>query len=91
MDQTFNSDLLANTEPHLTLEASHHFIGFDQNKTANYRLYITDNDPVAIAKTYQMDRINLGEFKTLDEKEQDQPEIKKCAELSKFIIGIVGF
>lgn len=77
MDQTFNSDLLANTEPHLTLEASHHFIGFDQNKTVNYRLYITDNDPVAIAKTYQMDRINLGEFKTLDEKEQDQPEIKK--------------
>lgn len=77
MDNTFNSDLLTKTEPHLTLEASHNFIGFDKNKTLNYRLYITDNDPVAIAKTYQMDRINLGEFKSLDEKEKENPEIKK--------------
>lgn len=77
MDNTFNSDLLTTTEPHLTLEASHNFIGFDKNKTLNYRLYVTDNDPVAIAKTYQMDRINLGEFKTLDEKEKENPEIKK--------------
>ncbi|MEI5993105.1 glycoside hydrolase [Candidatus Enterococcus mansonii] len=77
MDNTFNSDLLTQTEPHLTLEASHHFIGFDKNKTLNYRLYVTDNDPVAIAKTYQMDRIDRGEFKTLDEKEKDNPEIKK--------------
>ncbi|MEI5989301.1 hypothetical protein A5881_000789 [Enterococcus termitis] len=77
MDNTFNSDLLTKTEPHLTLEASHNFIGFDKNKTLNYRLYVTDNDPVAIAKTYQMDRIDLGEFKTLDEKEKENPEIKK--------------
>lgn len=77
MDNTFNSDLLTKTEPHLTLEASHNFIGFDKNKTMNYRLYVTDNDPVAIAKTYQMDRIDLGEFRTLDEKEKDIPEIKK--------------
>ena len=77
MDNTFNSELLTKTEPHLTLEASHNFIGFDKNKTLNYRLYVTDNDPVAIAKTYQMDRINLGEFKTLDEKEKENPEIKK--------------
>ncbi|WP_348922297.1 glycoside hydrolase [Enterococcus rotai] len=77
MDNTFNSDMLTSTEPHLTLAANHHFIGFDKNKTLNYRLYVTDNDPVAIAKTYQMDRINLGEFKTLDEKEKDNPEIKK--------------
>lgn len=77
MDNPFNSDLLTKTDPHLTLEASHNFIGFDKNKTMNYRLYVTDNDPVAIAKTYQMDRINLGEFKTLDEKEKENPEIKK--------------
>lgn len=77
MDNTFNSDLLTKTEPHLTLEASHNFIGFDKNKTLNYRIYITDNDPVAIAKTYQMDRIELGDFKTLDEKEKENPEIKK--------------
>ncbi|MGX7244685.1 glycoside hydrolase [Enterococcus quebecensis] len=77
MDNTFNSDMLTNTEPHLTLEANHNFIGFDKNKTLNYRLYVTDNDPVAIAKTYQMDRINLDEFKTLDEKEKENPEIKK--------------
>ncbi|WP_239644691.1 glycoside hydrolase [Enterococcus crotali] len=77
MDNTFNSDLLTKTEPHLTLEASHNFIGFDKNKTLNYRLYVTDNDPVSIAKTYQMDRIDLGEFKTLDEKEKENPEIKK--------------
>ncbi|WP_375180617.1 glycoside hydrolase [Enterococcus rotai] len=77
MDNTFNSDMLTSTDPHLTLTANHHFIGFDKNKTLNYRLYVTDNDPVAIAKTYQMDRINLGEFKTLDEKEKDNPEIKK--------------
>lgn len=77
MDNTFNSDMLTSTEPHLKLTANHHFIGFDKNKTLNYRLYVTDNDPVAIAKTYQMDRINLGEFKTLDEKEKDNPEIKK--------------
>ena len=76
-DNTFNNDLLTKTEPHLTLEASHHFIGFDKNKTVHYRLYITDNDPVAIAKTYQMDRIKLGAFKTLDEKEKENPEIKK--------------
>ncbi|WP_430603452.1 hypothetical protein IGJ02_000930 [Enterococcus sp. DIV0724b] len=77
MDNTFNSDLLTKTEPHLTLEANHNFIGFDKNKTMNYRLYVTDNDPVAIAKTYQMDRIDLGQFKTLDEKEKENPEIKK--------------
>ncbi|OTN89762.1 hypothetical protein A5819_002260 [Enterococcus sp. 7E2_DIV0204] len=77
MDNTFNSDMLTSTEPHLWLTANHHFIGFDKNKTLNYRLYVTDNDPVAIAKTYQMDRINLGEFKPLDEKEKENPQIKK--------------
>ncbi|MDA9472797.1 glycoside hydrolase [Enterococcus sp. 5H] len=77
MDNTFNSDLLTTTEPHLTLAANHHFIGFDKNKKLNYRVYVTENDPVAIAKTYQMDRINSGEFKTLDEKEKTNPEIKK--------------
>lgn len=77
MDNPFNTDIVAKTEPSLTLEANHHFIGFDKNKTVNYRLYITDNDPVAMAKTYQMDRINLGEFKTLDEKEKENPEIAK--------------
>lgn len=77
MDNTFNSDLVTKTEPHLTMEASHQFIGFDKNKTINYRLYVTDNDPVAIAKTYQMDRMNLGQFKTLDEKEKTNPEIEK--------------
>lgn len=77
MDNTFNSDLLTTTEPHLMLAANHHFIGFDKNKKLNYRVYVTENDPVAIAKTYQMDRINAGEFKTLDEKEKTNPEIKK--------------
>lgn len=77
MDNTFNSDLLTKTEPHLTLEANHHFISFNQNKTFNYRIYLTDNDPVAIAKTYQMDRMKIGAFKTLDEKEKDNPKISK--------------
>lgn len=76
-DETFNSDLLAETSNHLAFEASHHFIGFDKNKTLNYRLYITENDPVAIAKTYQMDRIKTNNFKTLDDKEKENPEIKK--------------
>lgn len=79
MDNTFDSDLIAQTEPHLTLENAHHFIGFNPNKTLNYRLYVTDNDPVAIAKTYQMDRMERGEFKTLDEKAEKNPEIKKMA------------
>ncbi|MBO0470485.1 hypothetical protein JZO66_07995 [Enterococcus sp. DIV0242_7C1] len=77
MDNPFNSDLIAQTEDHLTFEASHHFISFDKDKTLNYRIYITENDPVAIAKTYQMDRIKTGKFKTLDEKEKENPEIKK--------------
>lgn len=77
LDNTFNSQMIATTEPHLSFETSHTFVGFDPNKTLNYRIYLTDNDPVAIAKTYQKDRVALDKFKTLEQKAQENPEINK--------------
>ena len=77
LDNTFNSQMTAATEPHLSFETSHTFVGFDPNKTLNYRIYLTDNDPVAIAKTYQKDRVTLDKFKTLEQKAQENPEINK--------------
>lgn len=50
---------------------------FNQKKAINYDIYLTESDPVAVAKTYQTNRIENGLFELFSEKQKKNPQLEK--------------
>ncbi|MGK0550646.1 glycoside hydrolase [Enterococcus faecalis] len=50
---------------------------FNQKKAIKYDIYLTESNPVAVAKTYQSDRIENGNFELLSEKQKKNPQVAK--------------
>jgi hypothetical protein len=68
----------------LNFEVINRFIAFNPKQAFSYRIYLTQNNPLAIAKIYQMDRIKHGQFTTLQEKAEKNPNINKLIGASHF-------
>lgn len=77
MPDTFNNDILFHTDPAIQFSINHTFSSVNKEKDYQYSIFITDNNPVAIAKNYQNYIKEQHQFTTLAEKEKQNPEIKK--------------
>lgn len=63
--------------PELSFSSTQEYPAIDQNKTKNYRIYLTDNDPVSISKIYKSYVEDNKGFVTLAQKAESNPDIKK--------------
>lgn len=61
----------------LSFTVHNEFSSINDDKSVSYRIYLTDNNPVSIAKLYKNYLIEKNRFTTLQEKEKKLPEIKK--------------
>ncbi|MEB8383843.1 glycoside hydrolase [Enterococcus faecalis] len=50
---------------------------YNQKKAIKYDIYLTESDPVAVAKTYQSNRIENGQFELFSEKQKKNPQLEK--------------
>lgn len=76
-DNNDDDTLEIGTDPDISFKVNHQFASINKQKTNHYRIYLTDNNPVSIAKNYRQTLIDDGKYKTLAEKAKKNPEIKK--------------
>lgn len=77
VENPFNNEVSFDTEPNIGLAFTHEYPSINPKKEYGFRLYVTNNDPVAVAKLYRGYVQEKQGFRTLAEKAQDNPEIKK--------------
>lgn len=77
VENPFNNEVAFRAEPKLDMTFQHEFPSINPKKEYSFRLYITDNDPVAVAKLYKEYVKEQQGFKTLADKAKDNPEIEK--------------
>lgn len=61
----------------LTASIRREYPSIEEERKARFRVYLTDNDPVSIAKCYQAYVKEQGKFVTLEEKAADNPQVEK--------------
>lgn len=49
----------------------------DRSRSSSYRIYLTGPDPVSAARLYRNYRMGQGDFMTLEQKAQSNPDIRK--------------
>ncbi|WMT43129.1 glycoside hydrolase [Paenibacillus sp. D2_2] len=76
-DDMFNDTVQFQTEPAIQMSFTHEFPSVNPNKTYRFRVYVTDNNPVQIAKVYRSYIQEKGEFTTLSEKVAQNPNVSK--------------
>lgn len=76
LDNPNRNELHFEKKEQLNFKVLNNFARQQKEKKINYRIYLTDNDPAKIAKTYKKYVQEMGEFKTLQQKEITNPEIK---------------
>lgn len=77
VENPFNNEASFRTEPSINMTLTHEFPSINPNKEYGFRLYVTDNNPVTVAKLYREYVKEKQGFKTLAEKAKDNPEIEK--------------
>ncbi|WP_188540766.1 glycoside hydrolase [Paenibacillus segetis] len=73
----YNNELIFDTEQGIEFALNHEYPSINKNKEYGFRIYITEKDPVNVAKTYKNYLIEKGEFKTLAEKAKVNRDIEK--------------
>lgn len=76
-DNIFNNEFSLKGEQSLELSFTHEFSSITQKKEYGFRIYMTPNDPVAIAKTYKKYLEENNKFVTLEQKAAGNPNIRK--------------
>lgn len=77
MTNPYNNNITFNTKNNITFNINHDFPTINPNKTYGFRIYVTPNNPVDIAKTYKDYVVNKGDFKTLAQKAAENPNVNK--------------
>lgn len=77
MESPFRSSLDFPAGGPLSFSLGHEYPAIDPEKENRLRIYLVENDPVAIAKTYRQYVIESGWFHTLAQKAGDNPNIEK--------------
>ncbi|GGE64231.1 glycoside hydrolase [Priestia taiwanensis] len=76
-DKAFNNTLHFNTDDKIQFSMKHEFPSINENKEYGFRLYVTENNPTHVAQIYKNYIIEKGEFKTLQQKAESNPNIEK--------------
>lgn len=76
-DTMFNDNVDFNVDPHISFSFTHEFPRINPDKSYGFNIYVTDKDPVSVAKTYRKYISERGEFKTLQDKSRNNRNIKK--------------
>lgn len=77
MDDMYNSSIKFDTENDITFAYNHKYTSINKDKKYGFRIYITEKNPVDVAKIYRNYKIEKGEFKTLAEKAKENKNIEK--------------
>ncbi|MCR8644813.1 glycoside hydrolase [Paenibacillus sp. N1-5-1-14] len=77
VDNPFNNELEFDTAQAISFKFNHKFPSINEQKSYGFKLFVTDNDPVQIAKLYRSYMKQKGEFVTLEDKVKDNPDIAK--------------
>ena len=73
----FNNEITFNTENNIEFTFNHEFPSINKQKEYGFRIYVTEKNPVHIAKTYKNYLIEQGDFKTLADKSKENSNIEK--------------
>ncbi|TCP65556.1 glycoside hydrolase [Baia soyae] len=76
-DNMFNDTIRFQTDDKIKFSFMHEFPSINPKKEYGFRLYVTENNPVEIAQVYKNYIKELGQFKTLQEKAKENPNIEK--------------
>ncbi|GAF06994.1 lipoprotein [Paenibacillus pini JCM 16418] len=76
-DDMYNDTIQFKTEPAIQMSFTHDFPSINSNKSYKFRIYVTDNDPAKISQIYRAYIQEKGEFKTLQQKAEENPNVNK--------------
>ncbi|VDG98421.1 Protein of uncharacterised function (DUF3111) [Lysinibacillus sphaericus] len=77
INNPYNSELYFKTDNNIEFTYSHEFPAINEQKDYGFRIYVTDKNPVNVAKIYKNYLIEQGNFKTLAEKAEENSDIEK--------------
>lgn len=77
MENPYRMQLDFSAEPSLSFAVSHEYPEIDPEKTNSYRIYVTKSGPVGGAKQYKNYVAEKGRLVTLEQKAQQNPNIRK--------------
>lgn len=75
--ENFNNEIVFTEGGALGFTVRHTWPSINQDKTYRVRVYVTENDPVSIAKVYKSYAEEIAGIKTLEEKAANNPNIEK--------------
>ncbi|MEI4802236.1 glycoside hydrolase [Bacillus sp. NPDC077411] len=76
-DNMYNDNIHFTADSNIQFSFTHQYPSINKNKEYGFRLYVTDKNPVSIANIYKNFIKEQGEFKTLEEKAKENPNIRK--------------
>lgn len=77
MENPFHTMLEFQTQPDLAFDVRYEYPAIEKEKTKRFRIYLTENNPVSVAKIYRRYVQEKGTFVTLEQKADDNPDIGK--------------
>ncbi|QFF99969.1 hypothetical protein PB01_14690 [Psychrobacillus glaciei] len=73
----YNNEIAFNTENDISFAFNHEFPSINKQKEYGFRIYVTEKNPVQVAKTYKNYLVEQGDFKTLGQKAEENSNIEK--------------
>lgn len=77
MEDPHRSQINFTESGNIAFDVSYEYPQISENRTKSFRIYVTENDPVAVAKVYRSYVMETGNFVTLEQKSQTVPDIQK--------------
>lgn len=77
MENPYRTELEFSADSGISFVVSHEYPQLTSNKTNRFRIYLTDSDPVSAAKLYRSYVMEKGDFLSLEEKAEQNPNIRK--------------
>lgn len=77
MENPYRSNFIFSEENDISFSLLHQYPEIDKEKSNRFRIYLTDNNPVSVAKIYREYVIEQGNFVTLEEKAEKNSNIRK--------------
>lgn len=77
MENPYRNDMVFSENTQTQFSLLHQYPEIDPHKENRFRIYVTDNDPVAAAKIYRSYVAGQKKFVTLEQKAEQNPNIRK--------------
>lgn len=77
MEDPYRTELDFSAQEGISFSVTHEYPEIDANKTNRFRIYLTDDNPVNAAKLYRRYVTESGKFLTLEQKAEENPNIRK--------------